>query len=84
MRLDLWTIKEECRRRGLTLSEMLARAGVSRNAFYSLARRDSILPRSLHLVATELQLAPSEILVDEAAQKAGMRVLSAGGENHEK
>jgi len=75
MRLDLSKIKEECRRRGVTLSELLERAGVSRNAFYSLARRDFLMPRSLRSVAAELHLTPSAILVDEEALLAGMREL---------
>ncbi len=57
----------------MTLSELLAQAGVSRNAFYSLARRDSILPRSLCDLSTALDLAPSEILVDETALIHGMQ-----------
>ncbi len=65
MRLHRRRIRELARERGATLSDLLGRAGVSRTAFYSLARRSSVLPRSVHALAAALDLPPSALL-DEA------------------
>jgi transcriptional regulator with XRE-family HTH domain len=54
MRLALETVRRLAVERGLTLTETLRRAGVSRNAFYHLTRRDTVLPRSLHALAAAL------------------------------
>jgi hypothetical protein len=52
----------------MTLSGLLSRAGVSRTAYYSLARRSTVLPRSIHALAATLGLAPSAILEEPAAE----------------
>ena len=56
----------------MTLGDLLEHAGVSRTAYYSLARRRSVVPRSVHALASALGVALSEILeestttIDEA------------------
>ncbi len=50
------------RARGTTLSACLRDAGVSRTAYYSLVRKQSVLPRSCHALASSLGVAVSEIL----------------------
>jgi transcriptional regulator with XRE-family HTH domain len=62
MKLDADVARELARRQGLTLSEVLRRAGVSRTAFYSLARRRSVVPRTVTAVARVLGLPPSRLL----------------------
>ena len=62
MKLDADMARELARRQGLTLSEVLRRAGVSRTAFYSLARRPSVVPRTVTAVARVLGLPPSRLL----------------------
>ena len=62
MRLDADTVRETARRQGLTLSEVLRRAGVSRTAFYSLARRRTAVPRTVTSVARVLGVPPSLLL----------------------
>ena len=62
MKLDAEQIKKLCRRKGLTLQFLLERADVSRTAYYSLARKPSVLPASVRAIAGELGVAPSAIL----------------------
>ena len=66
VRLDGEKVRSLARRRGLTLTEALRRAEVSRNAFYHLARRPTVLPRSIHALGKVLGVAASEMLEDEA------------------
>lgn len=65
MRLSSESIKKLCARRGVNLRAFLESAGVSRTAYYSLIRRTSILPRSVHAMASMLGVAPSSILDEE-------------------
>jgi transcriptional regulator with XRE-family HTH domain len=45
-----------------TLTEALGRAGVSRTAYYSLRRRENILPRTILKLAQELGVEPDRLL----------------------
>lgn len=65
MRINADRIRGLCEQRGLRLGELLGKAGVSRTAFYSLARKDSVLPASIVRVAETLNVCPGDILVDE-------------------
>jgi transcriptional regulator with XRE-family HTH domain len=62
MRLNPENLRRLARERGLSLSAVLRRAGVSRTAYYSLARRESVLPNSIHALAKELGVSPVELL----------------------
>lgn len=79
MRLAAERIQRLCAERGLTLQGFLEAAGVSRTAYYSLARRTSILPRSLHAMARMLDVAPSALLDEDppAAARAAERIEEA-------
>ena len=55
-------VRALARARGLTLSGALRRAGVSRNAFYHLTRRPTVVPHSVHAVAEVLGVRSSELL----------------------
>ncbi len=68
MRLATDEIRRLARERGLTLSALLDRAGVSRTAYYSLARRASVLPQSIHSLAQALDL-PESRLVEELPRR---------------
>ena len=76
MRLNLDKIKAICDQRGTTLAETLREAGVSRNAFYSLARRGSILPRSLEAVAEQLGVPVSTLLEEPVTPVERMAALA--------
>lgn len=55
---------------------MLHNAGVSRNAYYSLARKNSVLPKSLIAIADQLDVQPSVFLEEESrVQQRAQRLL---------
>ena len=65
MRLSGTTIKGLCRRRGTTLNSLLKEANVSRTAYYSLARKESVLPKSILAIAQRLDVKPSAFLDED-------------------
>ena len=65
MRLDRDHLASVCRERGTSLSRLLRDSGVSRNAYYALARKPSILPRSIERLAECLGVSASSLLTDE-------------------
>ena len=74
MRLSRENVSRLCRERRLTLEQMLRQAGVSRNAYYTLARRPTVLPHSATAVA---RVPPSAILSqDDTAEAEQMRELA--------
>jgi transcriptional regulator with XRE-family HTH domain len=62
MRLSASRLRAECSRRGLSLQALLEQADVSRTAYYSLVRKESVLPGTILAIADALGLAPSELL----------------------
>ena len=71
MRLSSDKVKKACRRRGLRLKQALDGAGVSRTAYYSLLRKDSVLPKSLLALGDFLGIGPAQLL--EATVGPGLR-----------
>jgi predicted transcriptional regulator len=67
MRFDADSVRDLARRQGLSLGEAMRRAGVSRTAFYSLARRPTALPRTITSLARILGVAPTRLLREEAS-----------------
>ena len=61
MRIDHEETLRIASEKGTTLTTALERAGVSRTAYYSLRRRDSILPRTIRALAGELGVEPEVI-----------------------
>lgn len=55
-----------CGRRNTYTAQLLREAGVSRNAFYSLARKDSVVPWCLIRVAERLDVPVSALLEERA------------------
>ena len=68
MRLGSEKVKSLCAERGISIGELLKQAGVSRNAYYSLARRDSLLPRTVQALANGLAVEESELLTSESRE----------------
>ncbi len=68
-------LKELCAQKGLTLTRLLEQAGVSKNAYYSLARKHSVLPRSVLAIADRLGVNPSVFLEDRPAEEQRWRSL---------
>jgi transcriptional regulator with XRE-family HTH domain len=65
MRIDLDIVRRLCEEQGSSLSTLLEACGVSRNAFYTLVRRESVLPRSVRAVAEQLGVPPATLLREE-------------------
>ena len=62
--------------RGKSLSCVLRDSGVSRTAYYSLAGRETVLPKSIHALAHALGVRPSDLVLDdrtEAEERALVR-----------
>ncbi|HEX4825858.1 MAG TPA: helix-turn-helix transcriptional regulator [Candidatus Polarisedimenticolaceae bacterium] len=62
MKLDPEAIRGRCEALGLPLAQVLRRSGISRTAYYSLARKESVLPKSVVKLAKALDATPAEIL----------------------
>lgn len=77
MRVSISTIKGLCKKRGITITKLLRQAKVSRNAFYSLAREETILPRSLRLIADSLKIQPMDMLTEDHPELEAMKKLLA-------
>ena len=75
MKISIQKLGRLCSERRISLSELLGRAQVSRNAFYSLARKESVLPRSISAVAAHLGVRPAAFLEDEDVLAARYRLL---------
>jgi len=65
MRLSSQKIKQLCRQRGYQLKDLLEKAGVSRTAYYSLVRKESVLPHSIVRLAQTLEVKAGNFLEDE-------------------
>ena len=61
MRLSTERVRELAASRGQSLSALLREAGVSRNAYYSLARRESVFPNSVSRVADALGVPETDL-----------------------
>jgi len=65
MKISSAKVNKLCKEKKLNLNRMLADAGVSRNAYYSLLRKESILPKSITAIANYLEVSPAEFLESE-------------------
>ena len=76
MKLSGTAVKALCEKRGIGLNELLRDAGVSRTAYYSLARKDSVLQKSIRAIAKRLDVQPSTFLQEEnPAERRARNVL---------
>ena len=75
MKISMEQLGKLCAKRDVSLSRLLAESGVSRNAFYSLARKDSVLPNSIRAIAAQLGAKPSDFLDDEDVRVAKAAIL---------
>ena len=80
MKLSMDKVEYECRRRDLNIGEMLREAGVSRNAFYSLARKDYVVPSSLIRIAERLHISVSALLEETDTPAERMKSVIAESE----
>ena len=73
MRLSVTQIKQLCEEKGRSLSKVLSDAGVSRTAYYSLSRKQSLLPKSLHTLAAELDVTVGSLVFAEQSEIEKLR-----------
>ncbi len=64
MKVSAAHIKQTCKARGISLTDALRQAGVSRTAYYALLRRRTVLPASLARLAKFLRVPATRLLVD--------------------
>lgn len=77
MRISSEKLRTLCRDRRIQLKDLLKEAGVSRTAYYSLTRKESVLPKSVCRVARQLGVSPSLFLVEEDDAVRRIRELQA-------
>lgn len=77
MKLSVTRIKNLCDKRGIRLNDLLRGAGVSRTAYYSLVRKDSILPKSIGAIALQLNVRPSAFLEEKNRAEQRARTVMA-------
>ena len=77
MRIDQAGLMRLCAERHMPLGAALRAAAVSRTAYYSLARKDSILPKSVERLARVLGVSPTAFVADETAALVRLRELQA-------
>lgn len=70
VRLALKKIDSLCRERHVTTAQLLRESGVSRNAFYALGRKKSVVPQSLIRIARHLDVPVSALLDDTDPPRA--------------
>lgn len=75
MKLDAGKVRRLSVARGWSLARLLRESGVSPNAFYTLARKPSVLPQSLHLLASSLEVPVERILSGSKDPKSRAREL---------
>ena len=80
MRISRDKLRRLCAERQLRLGRLLDEAGVSRTAYYALARKDSVLPKSLNRLASRLHVRPLAFLEDPSEVIAQVRRRQARAE----
>lgn len=76
MRLNRLRIEDLCRDHGMNVGQLLRKAGVSRTAYYALARRQELLPGTIRKLARTLGVGAAELLDDDEQAAAEMRRLA--------
>ena len=77
MRIDLARLRKIAGKRGLSLNALLAKAGVSKTAFYHLVHKSSVLPASLGSLAETLSVSPGVFLTEKNPDVAKIRRILA-------
>jgi len=75
MRIDTNNLKRLCLERRIRLNDLLKQAGVSRTAYYSLTRKESVLPKSVCMIAHRLGVSPLRFLDDPSVRVGRIREL---------
>jgi len=75
VRISTDKIKLLCKNKGLNVGSLLERASVSKTAFYSLVRKDDILPRSICSIASALDVSPLAFLEEDVEAIKARRLI---------
>jgi len=75
MKLSLEKVDSICRQNNSNVGSMLREAGVSRNAYYNLARKDMVVPQSLVRIAEHLQVPVADLLEESYTPTERVRSL---------
>ncbi len=75
MHIDVAKLRKLAQRRGLSLHQALRTAHVSRTAYYSLVRKDNLLPKSLQALADALAVPVTAFLSEPNVAEQKMRRL---------
>lgn len=75
MRISSDKLKALCKKKQQNLKHVLQNAGVSRNAYYSLARKNTVLPKSIIALAHQLDVKPSAFLEESAPMEQSAQQL---------
>lgn len=77
MRLSLKKIESLCRQNDSSIGSMLREAGVSRNAYYTLARKRAVVPKSLLHIADHFGVSVSNLLEESSTPTERIKSLAA-------
>ena len=77
MQIDLVRLRKIAAKRGLSLTALLAKAGVSKTAFYHMVHKSSVLPASLRALAETLSVRPGAFLTEENPEVAKIHRIRA-------
>jgi len=75
MKISVEELKKLCAKRGLSLNRLLNRAGVSKNAYYSLVCKGTVLPGSVMRIAALLGVKASTFLTETEPEEASIQAL---------
>lgn len=65
MRLVSNKLRNLAKKKGMTLSELLKKAGVSKTSYYHLTRKENLLPKSMLALARALGAQPSDFITQQ-------------------
>ncbi len=68
MKISSEKLKRLCLKHGLSLNQLFREAGVSKNAYYSLVRKDTVLPNSIIAIADRLGVKPSSFMEEASLE----------------
>lgn len=73
MHISTQSLKKIIKNNGLDIKSVLKKAGVSKTAYYSLVKKESVLPGSILAIAKVLQVKPTAFLENESASERKMK-----------
>lgn len=69
MRINKNKLEKMYNEKGLNLKELLAKAGISKTAYYNLIYKDRLLPRSVYSIARILGIPPSDFIEEASCEE---------------